>query len=425
MSENVQVDLKSTADTSGFEKFNASYNTLAASKAKAGQANEVFVQSERRVRSNLSDLVSGLSGAKDGTDAAKVSLERLSEVFNVGFAGAVIGGVGAAILGVVTKTREQFESVGAEIDKMIDKTRDLKEQFEGIELSPQEKGQRELDAQVKQWQEARDKLMHPGLIAGVGTLLGDVGAYGLGFGRAPGEAFAAAVAKSDAERQALQEAQNALGNPEGRQRRAEAEERKKAAEANVKAREQAFRLQAEVEDSNRRLSEESMTPAQRGAAIKQRIGVLEATAKSDLAEGTPQGEVRAYEILLKKNELQKEYNQLIAEQKKLQDEAAATAQKEADIKARKLAEETEKAEAAAERQAAKEEGRPEKAGGNVRATILAGSQRAMGGGGGVYSVVQRDPVVDEARKHTTLLTDIAQSVKGLKGTVNPVPVLTS
>ena len=110
--ENVKVDLKSTADTSGFEKFESSYNSLRAAKLSHANANGAFVDSERRVRTNLVDLVGGLSNARDGMDATAAVVQHLSEVFKVGFVGTVIAGVGAAIV-------EQF----AKADEAIAKTR--------------------------------------------------------------------------------------------------------------------------------------------------------------------------------------------------------------------------------------------------------------------------------------------------------------
>ena len=85
--ENVKVDLQSSADTTGFEKFEASYNSLAAAKQENIRANGIFSDSERRVRVNLADLVTGLGGAQDGTQALSLAVGHLSEVFELGFAG--------------------------------------------------------------------------------------------------------------------------------------------------------------------------------------------------------------------------------------------------------------------------------------------------------------------------------------------------
>ena len=212
MSENVQVHLRSGSDTSGFEKFEAAYNRAQASNKSFAASNDLLVNSERRVRSNLSDLVSDLGRSKDVADVARTSLNRLSEVFNVGFAGAVIGGVGAAIIGLVSQANQEFRTIGDQMDKLIDRAHKLKEEIEGVILTPKEKHQRDIDSQAAELEAARDKLAHPGAAAVFGTALGLVGWFLTGgLIQNPGDAIRKAFAENDKARQAIQEEQNALG----------------------------------------------------------------------------------------------------------------------------------------------------------------------------------------------------------------------
>lgn len=343
--ENVKVDLQSTADTSGFEKFEASYNSLAAAKRENITANGLFVDSERRVRTNLADLVTGLGSARDGTQAVSVAIGHLSEVFQIGFAGTVVAGVGAALISQFSKVTEEIEKTEAAIKKTGEDLDELGREIEGKRLTPTE----ERAAKLQKTEEALAQERAETASTGVFKMI-RLGISNL-FGGTMGEDL-----------------------------------RKQEAEINRRQL-QAFNLTGR----NAQQNEDARLDAILTPAPKAKVQNV------------------AFEQLVKEQEDQQDFD---IRQKKVDAEKAAAARRLSDEMSRaaeKTAKEAEKAAAASDREAEKERtpGRP----GRVEAHIYAGSQRQYGGGGGVYSVITRDPVVAEARKHTELLTDIANSVK--------------
>ena len=352
--ENVKVDLQSSADTTGFEKFEASYNSLAAAKQENIRANGIFSDSERRVRVNLADLVTGLGGAQDGTQALSLAVGHLSEVFELGFAGTVIAGVGAALIAQFSKVTEEIEKTETAMKKTGEELDNLEREVTGVKLTPAEQHTAKIAQQSKDIDAEREQTESRGIFKMIRLGLSDL------FG---------GTMRED--------------------------------------------LRKQLEESNQALSHLSKIAREEGdveaKSYTRQFGPTVAEKPNNVA----------FEQLVKEQEDQQDF---AARQKKIADEKAATAKRSTEETAKEAArvsQEQERAAAAAESQAARDE-EPRRSG-RIQAHIYAGAQRSVGGGGGVYSTIVRDPVVEEARKHTNLLTEIANSVKVLKSPAPAIP----
>lgn len=350
MSEEVKVDLASTADTSGFDKFTQSYNTLAAAKRDHTAANDLFVESERRVRTNLSNLVSGLSSAQDATQATASAIQHLSEVFQIGFAGTVIAGVVAALITQLGKVNEEVKTTTEDIKKEAQDLADLEDEINNVKRTPEEKHARTLQGDFDKNTDRLDDLQNPGFFHAVALGISDVF----------GGNMSATLAKQQGDEMANREKiLHMMGENGAKAEDAKLDYHPIAGLGTEKAQNNSFE-QAVVEANN-------------------------------------QAEIEA------KNQREAQEK---GEADKRADEAAARV-------ADHLAEEKEKqaaAESRADEKEDKADDRPERAE-RIKAHIIAGGQRSQGGGGGAYSVITRDPVVDEVRKQTSILTDIANYTK--------------
>lgn len=408
--QDVKVNLGSKADTSGFDRFIGKTDELAAAKGRSRRENELFVDSERKIRANLSELVLGLGESKSAVEAASLSLAHLSEVFEVGFAGSVIGGVGAAVISMVSKTKEEFKTLGDQIEKDEEKAHSLTQSLNGIKETDTEKSQNQINALAASYQAANDKITKMGFLDRVfkGTAMGIGDFGGAIFGTEGGsEEFLHDMAENLALAKRIQAAQNALNDPTARNQAKRREDAKKQLEEDKKTLGEVDKLKQEALDREHELQFDQMHNPQKEEDLKQRMAILEAVRQSDLGEDTPGGEKRAAENRLKIIGLQKELNALQKQDADDKERAAAAAEKEREAREKQLAKE----KAAEGDEDTEEEPTKEILGYRFRLESKAGSQRALGGGGGAYSVLMADPVVTESRKQTGLLTEINSTLK--------------
>lgn len=358
--ENVTVDLKSTADVSGFQKFESSYNSLRAAKTAHIAGNDLLVQSERRVRTNLTDLVTGLGSARDGMDATANVVQHLSEVFKIGFAGTVIAGIGAAIVEQFSKADEAIAKTRAEVEKTGHDLRELDDEIEGRTRSKIEREEEEFKKQTESVRKQSDEISNPGFFKtaaiGLSVITGGEGAL------RDYQAAAAANLRNQAELQ------------------------KVGGELAVK----------KVNDEFSRIDDTS--------------GFTFSKEKPKEADNVDLAALAAIE------DAKSEQDKRTKEEAARTAAAAARTKEEAEKSA---AREKARAAEAAARQEAKEEKASDRTQ-HIKAHIVAGGDRQLGGGGGVYSVITQDPVVEEARKHTTLLTEISNTLKATSAGGNPV-----
>jgi hypothetical protein len=368
--ENVKVDLKSTADTTGFDKFEASYNSLRAAKQQHVQSNEVLVDSERRVRTNLSDLVVGLSQSESAADATSIAIKHLSEVFQLGFAGGILGGVVAAIIGAFNKADEAIAKTREGIEKSVDELKTLDEEITGRKLSPELKEEQGLRKQQTDFAASQFEIDHPGFVRM--AAMGAENLFGVG---SSSTNYKASISDQALRAGVMQQATTDLA---------------------VKRVNESFtKIAASVDNFS-------------WGKGKPEVGKL----------GT-----RDFELALEAEEGDKAAAARASEQAGKAERAAAEADRKKEEAAREEARKANEAQAAAAREEAKDE-RDESRQGRIKATILAGSQRQLGGGGGVYSVITRDPVLEENRKQTTIQTDIASMLRNMAASARPMATAT-
>lgn len=353
--ESVKVDLQSSADTTGFDKFEASYNSLRAAKEENIRANGLFSDSERRIRANVDELVTGLAGAHDATEAVSVAVNHLSEVFELGFSGTIIAGLAATFIEQFSKVTQEIDKTDASIKKTGEDIDDLERQVQGVKLTPAEERAGKITKVGEQLRTERAEAESTGIFKMIR----------LGFSNLFGGSLGEDIRKQ------------------------------------------------ETELNRRQLQVFTLAGKNAAEGEEAKLG--------QILSPTPRGKVEnvAFEQLVREQEDQQE---LAARAKKLQEDRDAQAKRaamEAAKDAERAAAERDRAAAAADREAEKEEPRRTN---RIQAHIYAGAQRAVGGGGGVYSTIVRDPVVEESRKHTTLLTEIANSVKILK---SPAPTISA
>lgn len=349
MTEEVRLPLVSTADTSGFEKFQASYNSLAAAKGAHARQNDLFVDSERRVRSNLEGFVKGLGDARDATQATSQGIAHLSEVFALGFTGTIVAGVASTLIDQFGKVDTAVKKVIEDIQHGIEKSTELVRKLEGLREGAGQPIVKQVQSDVNAYQKtaaAANANESPWLraLAGLSDVVTKAAIRAATFGlysRGPnfGGKMDAAQAQ---ERQKL--AQYSAVVSKEVQALPHAIEEAKTTDANA-----LFGHKLKDDEDNYR----SMIDAQNSA--------LRETIKN---EGKP-------------------------------------------------------GKAKVERPSESEDDGRQITGYKPHLTTLAGSQRQQGGGGRAYSVLTFDPVVEEARKHTILLTQISNSLKEDKSSVAP------
>lgn len=354
-SQEVQANLVSKADTSGFREFKAANDQFVGARREATGANGLFVESERRVRANLMGTLQGIFQAKDASAALASSVEHLSEVFQVGALGAIAGGVAGVIIEQFSKAGAAIDKVGESLEAQTTKASELLDRLGKINHSQQSKDKDDISKMSGALTEARSGesgVFNMGnLMRGISLVTG-------------GALFDDAVRKMDANQKKqetlardVQQATLLSGNPKSYEDKA-----KKDADAAEK----------------RRVTED--------------MARQELSQEHDFAE---QG--RAY-----------------AEAQKKASEEAAHLKSDQDRKAAQEAEEKKKASEREAKAAAKEEAKDEKTTtkeARTKLDVIAGSQRQMGGGGGVYSVLTQDPAVVEQRRTNSILTEIAGALK--------------
>jgi hypothetical protein len=360
--QEVQVQLTSRADTSGFSQFEGASDRLVASKNRQAQANALLVDSERRVRTNLIDTVSSFANAKDSTQALAGAVTHLSEVFNIGFAGAVIAGVGAALVSAFDKGEEALKSMGEELDRQLESAGDLLEEIQGIKQTAERREGKALGKEEKEDQAKNAQLQNPGFFATVA--IGAEKLFGLGSGATN---FAADRQKEESLRQTILESAGALA-----------------------AKNEEIKLNSgQVKGFSDRKPEENLSQA-------------------------------AFRSLVENADIDDEIKKKRA--KDAQEAAARTArtEEEADRKA-----EEEKARQAREdgRDERAQASERRVTGYKVSLHDYAGAQRQEGGGGRAYSTIIVDPVVTEARKTNQLLAEINGNLKANTAAAKAPPLL--
>ena len=353
--ENVRIDLKSTADTAGFEKFESSFNTLRAAKQSHIGVNNDFVESERRVRTNLVDLVDSLAQARDGFEATSSAVKNLSEVVELGFAGTVIAGIGAAIIEQFAKADQAIKATTDNILKSIDTLKALNDEITGRKISPELKNEQALRKEETDFLQTSHQI-GSGFFGKASIGLENL--FGIGSG-----------ATNNRQAQADQALRGTILQSD------------MTAEA-IKKVNDAFQAADKINDFT--WSKEKPKTGELGTIDFQNA------LKAD--EDSAAAELKA------------------AEEKGRSDRASSEASKKSDEAAKQEAKQSAEAQDQAAREEARQDtadSRPER----ISAHIYAGKQRELGGGGGVYSVITRDPVLDENRKQTGIQADIANMLK--------------
>ena len=353
--ENVRIDLKSTADTAGFEKFESGYNTLRAAKQSHIGVNNDFVESERRVRTNLVDLVDSLAQARDGFEATSSAVKNLSEVVELGFAGTVIAGIGAAIIEQFAKADQAIKATTDNILKSIDTLKALNDEITGRKISPELKNEQALRKEETGFLQTSHQIgsgFFGKASIGLENLFG-IGSGATNYRQAQADqALRGTILQSDMTAEAIKKVNDA------------------------------FQAADKINDFT--WSKEKPKTGELGTIDFQ--NALKADEENAAAE------LKA------------------AEEKGRSDRASSEASKKSDEAAKQEAKQSAEAQDQAAREEARQDtadSRPER----ISAHIYAGKQRELGGGGGVYSVITRDPVLDENRKQTGIQADIANMLK--------------
>ena len=357
--QQVTATLVSKADTTGFREFKAANDQFVGARREATTANGLFVESERRVRTNLMGTLEGIFQAKDASAALASSVEHLSEVFQVGALGAIAGGVAGVIIEQFSKAEQAIDKVGQSLEEQSTKAGELLDRLEKVKDSQQSRDRQDIGKMAGSLTSARESesgVFNMGnLMRGLNLVSG-------------GALFDDAVRKMDENQKKqetlarqVQQATLLAGNPKTYEDRA--------------------KLEADAADKRR---------------------VNEDMARDELKQ---------------ERDFQEQGKAYAETQKKAADEAARL-KKEQDTKAAYDAEEKKKAAdraAAAEAKQESKEDRQMVKEGRVHLDVIAGSQRQMGGGGGAFSVITQDPAVVEQRRTNSILTEIAGALKASKG----------
>ena len=354
--ENVRIDLKSTADTAGFEKFESSFNTLRAAKQSHIGVNNDFVESERRVRTNLVDLVDSLAQARDGFEATSSAVKNLSEVVELGFAGTVIAGIGAAIIEQFAKADQAIKATTDNILKSIDTLKALNDEITGRKISPELKNEQALRKEETGFLQTSHQI-GSGFFGKASIGLENL--FGIGSGATN---YRQAQADQALRGTILQSDMTAFA---------------------IKKVNDGFQAAGDKINDFTWSKEKPKTGE---------LGTIDFQNALKADEDNAAAELKA------------------AEEQGRSDRASSEASKKSDEAAKREAKQSSEAQDAAAREAAKgdaADSRPER----ISAHIYAGKQRELGGGGGVYSVITRDPVLDENRKQTGIQADIANMLK--------------
>jgi hypothetical protein len=354
--QDISVTLRSRADTSGYQQTAQAVRGLNAAKYDATKQNATFVDSERRLRTNLIDTVSGLASAKNGTDAAAVAMTHLSEVFKLSADAVIALGIGGIIVSEFGKAQQAIEELGKSLGVLGEQLSDFLDKAHGVEPSAQQTAQREVKHLAEQVQEKENQLKHPGFFGGAAIGAAVIGnALGLG-GEGTVEDIKKNVEQLQQLKSQLAQAQAYANNP--------------ANFAKLGAKELKGEQAHVTEESARQEIEQERADEEHAKQV------YDARQKAR-ADATRQAE-------------------------------------EERRKAGSVDREKAKQDARQSRDESRAESRSDSAAGREEVKIIAGHQREIGGGGRAYSVVV-DPAVEEARKHTTLLQDIASTLKsGLK-----------
>lgn len=353
--ENITIDLTSRADVSGFRKFEEAAGRTNQAKREGAEASFRLADSERRVKSAFEESIMYMGEAQNASEAVGQSLMHLTEAFQLGFAGSVIGGVAGAIIQNFGKAREEIEKLVDEVNKTGEALDNLERKVSGKQMSKSEGLMAELQKQIQAQEKEKDALQHPGFWGTIAT----------GFQKMMGGDFG----QKDAMKKL-------------------AEQSKKDQEIAAKIGEmQADEMAAPFQKQFAKFEK----AAQKAGGRSGGMGLKEFGEEAEFQEQT--------EDLAKKAAVKTDKANAAAEKK----------QEAAQLRAEKAA------ESAAERQAKRDLAAESK---SPKLHVVAGSQRAMGGGGGAYSIVE-DPAVTELRKQTTLLQEIARNGKPQMG--QPAP----
>lgn len=345
MEENVKIDLTSRADVSGFQQFEQASTRLTTAKLEGTKANSLLVDSERRVRSNLMDSLTGFATAKDMTDGVSSAINHLGDILNIGFGGAILGGIASGLVelfgradAAIQQTTEQLKAAGDAAEATINK-------IQGIQPTEQQTLKDQISKQMEMLQRAQNSdagfFNMNNLVQGLNIISG-------------GTAFEGNVKNIQ-----LDQAQQA-------------------------------RLQEDItQESLLAGNPKNFNKAKADANADEKRRIQEDFARQEFAS---------------EKEFQDQGKAFSEAQKRTAEEAQRT-KEDADRKAKDAADEKAKAAARSKETANKEEAKAADEilkPGKIHATILAGSQRQLGGGGGVFSSITIDPAVVEAKKQTSL-----------------------
>jgi hypothetical protein len=358
--QEVVASLRSKADTSGFAAFKAAQDGLAGSAHHATEANNVFVESERRVRTNLVDTVSGIANAKDSTEALSEAVAHLSEIFELGAVGMVAAGVGAAIVEQFSKAEQQVKATAQSIEEATAKASEMQERLSGHQRSEQDKDKDQIRKMGKDLAASRENqgstFTRENLLLGFNKLSGGM------------------LFQDDVEQiQKNQENQGELG-------------------AKI---EQLTLANGRAETYAKPVRDKELTRVNEDFT---RQGIKQEEEDQRAGEAGLRAQKAATAEAARLSEEQK------------RKEGAAASEKE------RQAQRTEREEAKQESKEGKDLVKP----GNVHLQTIAGHQREIGGGGRAASVITIDPAVVEQRRTNTLLTEISQTLKGARSAPPPV-----
>lgn len=351
--ENLTIDLTSRADVSGFRQFEQASKQMNSAKREGREANGLLEDSERRVKSAFEESVMYMGNARNAADALGQTVMHLSEAFKLGFAGSVIAGVAGAVIEAFSRVDEALEKTNGEIQKTSDSLDALLEKATNKKANPQDAMQRELDTLTQQTEAQEKETSSTGffkmLELGFSNMLGS-GEMGKELQKQ----------REDLEKAHVKELQiqTAIGQARG--------------DALAKEGNDAVAHFAAVEAKMR---------ARNGSEGLRQFG--------EQAQAQERAQDQAKETAAKNARAS-------AEAKKQADDEAKRAAAE---KARQAKEASEASMHDARREIMAESH-------GARLHVVAGAQRAIGGGGGAYSVVE-DPAVAELRKQTMLLQEIA------------------
>ena len=396
MQQNVEVNLKSRADTSGFSTFEAAARRTASAVAGTkGQLADITAASKRVARS-VGDIAGPLAGAAGGVGRLAGNAAKLAGGFeSLGLAGGavtaaiglVVGKVASAVTEVV-KFRSEAESASAAATALL-------KSLESSQLTPTQRSLRDVREQIVALEQQAAKYQQRGLLTQI-------------FGAFSGSERATQAAQADARTkldraQLMLKARAAKEDPERIRLVAEKKAKEEAAAAyDAALRKKTEDARASFLDAQRQRQAAADEKAFAALPPEKKLDVLRGRlADADAAiasarEGQRTGatdRIREaatrdeYDAMQRRLELEQQIESLL--------ESQVTAQRDA-VETSKAAVDTAEANVAQEQQATSASS-PQ---------IVAGAARALGGGGGVFSTAF-DPVLAENRRQTQLLERIA------------------